>query len=59
MCLSMPWGDPHLKSANFLEHLNRRHKFEYHTYVVSTVTVVLTGRILTFDHFFKVRVLDN
>ena len=35
VCASMPWGDPTMKSSNFLEHLNNRHKFEYETYVVS------------------------
>merc|ERR1712226_271269 len=33
ICSSMPWGDEHQQSGNFLEHLNLRHKFEYDTYV--------------------------
>ncbi|CAL1544095.1 unnamed protein product [Lymnaea stagnalis] len=33
VCASMPWGDSRFKSANFLEHLNARHRFEYETYV--------------------------
>lgn len=35
VCASMPWGNPHQKSINFLSHLNLRHRFEYDTYVVS------------------------
>ncbi|KAK8757269.1 hypothetical protein V5799_000029 [Amblyomma americanum] len=33
VCASMPWGNPHQKSINFLSHLNLRHRFEYDTYV--------------------------
>jgi len=37
VCAAMPWGNPLQTSINFLQHLNLRHKFEYETYVVSSV----------------------
>ncbi|XP_037284342.1 E3 ubiquitin-protein ligase RNF166 isoform X2 [Rhipicephalus microplus] len=33
VCASMPWGNPHQQSINFISHLNFRHRFEYDSYV--------------------------
>ncbi|XP_041375237.1 E3 ubiquitin-protein ligase RNF166-like isoform X3 [Gigantopelta aegis] len=33
ICVAMPWGESDRRSANFIQHLNLRHKFEYETYV--------------------------
>lgn len=37
ICVSMPWGNAQQMSSNFISHLNLRHRFEYDTYVVSTL----------------------
>lgn len=37
VCTAMPWGDPNLKSIDFITHLNYRHKFEYDKYVDFTL----------------------
>jgi len=33
VCTAMPWGDPNLRSIDFIGHLNLRHKFDYANYV--------------------------
>uniref|UniRef100_A0A8I3WDA8 Di19 zinc-binding domain-containing protein n=1 Tax=Callithrix jacchus TaxID=9483 RepID=A0A8I3WDA8_CALJA len=33
ICMSLPWGDPHQITRNFVSHLNQRHQFDYGEFV--------------------------